>query len=298
MSFCQKCGVKLQEGDTFCGDCGARLEGANSNSKQTSGQNPQQQYVAMPSINTEAMSKHSKQTLAIILNMIVKPVSTVKDLIKNIDQKSTIILGIVLVLIQGLFSMWKLQQFIDTLDTNLIKLATVMSDTINSISGGLNIFSAGDLLGSSDSYDSARQLIKIPFSNAFLHGIILYIVVVGVMFLGIFVAAKLFSKVYVNSLNIIKLVILATIPSLCGELLSLLLAYFSASLGAVVLLMGIIASFAIIIMNIKEAVDIDDDKITYSLAVIFSIVILCALFAIYKFVLSDVRTIRELLINS
>lgn len=298
MSFCQKCGAKLHEGDTFCGDCGARLEDVKNNLQQPSGQNSQQQYVAMPSINTKEVSKHSKQTLAIILNMILKPVSTAKDLMKNIDRKSTIILGIVLVLIQGLFTVWKLQQFMDTLDVTLIKLATVMSNIMNSISGGLNIFGVSDLLGSSYSYDKARQLIKIPFSNAFLHGIILYIVVSGIMFLGIFVAAKLFSKVYVNSFKIIKLVIFATIPALCGQLLSLLLAYLSTSLGAVALLMGIIASFTIIIMNIKQAVDIDDDKITYSLAVIFSIVIVCALFVIYKFVLSDVSTIRDLLINS
>jgi len=291
MSFCQKCGNKLQDGDTFCGDCGARLEGANNSSQQ----NTQQQYVVMPSINTGAVSKHSKQTLAIILNMIVKPVSTIKDLMHNIDQKSTLILGIVLVLIQGFFSLWKLHQFMGTLDANLIKLASVMSNTINSISGGLDVFSASDFLGISGNYDNASQFIKLPSRNAFLHGIILYLVVVGVMFLGIFVAAKLLSKAYVNSSNIIKLVILATIPALCGELLSILLAYFSFSLGVFTLLMGIIASFTVLIMNIKEAVEIEDDKLAYAVAVVFSIVIACTLFAICRFVLSDINSIKNLL---
>jgi uncharacterized Zn finger protein (UPF0148 family) len=297
MSFCPNCGIKLQDGDTFCGDCGTRIEGVNNNSQQNT-QNPNTQrpsvVVVVPSINTEAVSKHSKQTLAIILNMFTKPMSTIKDLVHALDQKSTIILGVVLALIHGVFSFWKLDQSMAMLGKTLVSLASSMGDVMNSVIGGnLGSLSSSDLFNITGGYNEIKEVLKVPFFNAFLHGVILYAVMIGVLFLGIFVTSKLLSKAKINELSVAKLVILATIPFLGGELSNILFSYLNFSLGMFAFLVGILVSLILIVMNIKEVVDIEDDKLVYGLAVVFSILTACVLFATWKFVLSDMNTIAE-----
>lgn len=292
MSFCPNCGIKLQDGDTFCGDCGTRIEGVNNGPQQNTIR--PSVVVVVPSINTEAVSKHSKQTLAIIINMFTKPVSTIKDLVHTLDQKSTIILGVVLALIHGIFSFWKLDQSMAMLGKTLVTFASSMGDVMSSVmGGGSGLFNASDLLNITGGYNEIKEVLKVPFFSAFLHGVILYAVMVGVLFLGIFITSKLFSKAKINELSISKLVILATIPVLGGELSNIIFSYLNFSLGMFALLVGILVSLILVVMNIKEVVDIEDDKLVYGLAVVFSVVTACVLFATWKFVLSDMNTIAE-----
>jgi hypothetical protein len=303
MAFCSKCGSEILEGVDFCGNCGARLAEENidlqQNIQHTISQKP---LLTVPSINTNNISNHLKENLAITWNMLIKPVSTIKNLVHTLDQKSTVILAVIFALIQGILSLWKLQSIISSFDKTIASFVTKLSASMGSImgqslGGSLNPSSSGDLLGLTKVYNGVKQLIKIPYGKAFLHGIILYLIVVGILFLGIFIAAKLLSKTPANTLNIGKVTILATIPAIGGEFLNIIFSYFSSSLGIFVLLLGLLVSFTTLIMNIKEAVNIEDDKIVYVLSLIFSIVIVCSLFAVWKFILSDVNSIKNSIMN-
>lgn len=303
MSFCSKCGSEILDGVVFCGNCGAKQYGENTYPQENI------QYPTSPppslavlSINTQDISHHLKETLAIIWNMFIKPVSTIKNLVQTLDQKSTIIVAVLFALIQGLLSLWKLQSIISTFDKTIANFSTKLSTSVGSImnpilGGSLDSSGNGDITGIITFWNQVKQLMKIPYDKVFLHGIILYLIVVGILFLGIFVTAKLLSKAPVNTLNIGKVVILAIIPAIGGEFLSIIFSYFSSSLGILVLLLGILVSFTTLIMNIKEAVEVEDDKLVYALAVVFLIVLACSLFSIWKFILSDINSIKNSLMN-
>lgn len=299
MLFCSKCGSELLDGSVFCGNCGARQQEVNIDSQQSI-QSPI--VLAIPSINAKDINNHLKQILTIIWNMVIKPVSTIKNLVNTLDQKSTIIVAVLFALIQGILSVWKLQSMISAVEEIIANFGTKLSTSMGSIMSPLlgnnyNSLINGDSLGITTAYNQAKQLIKIPYGKVFLQGVILYLIIVGILFLGIFIAAKLLSKAPANTLNIGKVVILAIIPAIGGEFLSIIFSYFSASLGIIVLLLGIFASFTTLIMNIKEAVEIEDDKLVYVLSVIFLIVIAGSLFAIYKFIIIDINSIKNSMMN-
>lgn len=299
MLFCSKCGSEILDGSVFCGNCGAKQQDGNIDS-QPNIKDPI--VLAVPSINSKDINNYLKQTIAIIWNMSIKPVSTIKSLVNTLDQKSTIIVAVLFALIQGILSSWRLKSIISAFDEIIANFATNLSSSMGSImspilGADLNSFNNGDLTGITNGYNQAKQLISIPYDKVFLHGIILYLIVVGILFLGIFVTAKLLSKAPVNTLNIGKVVILAIIPAICGEFLSIIFSYFSSSLGIFVLLLGILTSFTTLIMNIKEAVEVEDDKLVYALAVLFIIVMGCSLFAIWKFILSDINSIKNSVMN-
>lgn len=299
MAFCSECGTKLQEGDIFCASCGARIQGGNTGSEPgTQPQGFQQSAAALSSINTEAISRHSRQTLDVILGMLIRPMSTIKNLLHTLDQKSTLIIGAVLALFQGIFSLWKLGQVISSMDKMLISLMKSMSSVMGMVEGGSSGLNPSDFAEITAGYGQLRKIISVPYGKAFLHGIILYLIVAGLAFLGIYVASKLSSKANVNVLNIGKLAILSTIPALGGEVISIIFSYIYSPLGMFVLLAGILVSFAVLIMNIKEVVEIEDDKLVFAASIVLSILVVCSLFAIYKFVLSDIKSIENSIVEN
>lgn len=288
MSFCSNCGTKLQEGDVFCGGCGARFDSANANTAQGN-----QQTSAAPSINTEAVSKHSKQTMDIVLGMLTKPASTIKNLIQIADKNTTLVVGAVLTLIQGLFSLWTLNQFVSMLDKKLITLTKSMGSIMGVLGGGSGSLDASDVAEITKEFAQFKKLIKIPYGNAFFHGIILYLIVAGLLFLGVYLVGKLIVKVDVDPLKAAKLAVFSTIPVLGSELINILVGYINSSLGMFVLLIGIFVSLGVVLVGIKEIFEIQDDNLVFAIAVVFAIVIACSLLAIWKFVLSDITSIKN-----
>lgn len=299
MSFCSNCGNKLKEGDVFCGSCGARCDGANGGAQQAAvQQNYQQPAAPVSSVNTEAFSRHAKQMLDIVVGMLIKPASTMKNLVHTVDQTTTLILGAILAIIQGIFSLWTLGQFVSMIDKFIVKFATSMGTLMGALGGGSKSLDASDLLGITNGISQFRKLIKIPYGAAFFHGIVLYLIVAGLIFLGIFLAGKLIAKANVDALKVLKIAVFATIPVIAAEFLKILLSYISSYLGIFVLLIGILISITAIIVSIKEIMEIDDDKLVFVMSVIFAIIIAFSLFAIWTFVVADAKSIQKSIVDS
>lgn len=87
--------------------------------------------------------------------------------------------------------------------------------------------------------------------------------------------------------------VMSTIPFLGGQVLSIIFFYFSSILGMLILLAGILVSIAVLIMNIKEVVEIEDDKLVFAASIVITILIACSLFAVWRFLLADANSIKN-----
>jgi Predicted membrane protein len=299
MLFCPNCGAKLQEGDTFCGSCGAKLNGTSVNTQHNIQHQSITKSSSISSISSFNFASNITQIIFIIFNSLIKPIASTKKYIQTLNQQTILITGAILAIIQGILSLWKLQQIVSLLSKTLQNFASSIG-SIFSIVGGtdLGLINDSDISGISSIFGEVKKAFKIPYSSVFFHGIILYLIILGLIILGIYIAAKLFSKNNIIVLNIAKLAILSTIPILGGEFFSIILSYLNFTLGTLALLIGILVTFTSIIINIKEVVEIEEDKLVYALAIIFTLVTACALFTIWKFILSDINSIKNSLINN
>lgn len=280
MPFCPNCGNIVAEEDVFCGNCGAKVK-LNNVSQVTDEQRNYSKQNAKPSIFNN---------LAAIL---IKPVSTIQRIIDEIDQKSIVVLGLLLTIIQGLFLMWSVQQFFSMLGKRVTALLMQISSLSNMFGG--NISDPASLL---NEFKQFKSFINVPYSYIFFHGAFLFIIAAAVLFIGIYFVLNAMLKVNTGSLTLFKIINLSAIPFMGGELISIIISYISLPLGIIILILGMLISFAVMIFCIKDSVNLPADKIIYLVSTITIIMIVCINLAIKQFTISDINSIKNALIGS
>lgn len=281
MPFCPNCGNNVTEEDVFCGNCGAKVKSNNVSQQVTDEFRNYSKQNAKPSIFNN---------LAAIL---IKPVSTIQKIIDEIDQKTIVVLGLLLTIIQGLFLMWSVQQFFSMLGKRVTTLLTQISSLSNMFGG--NTSDPASLI---NEFKQFKSLIEVPYSYIFFHGALLFIIAAAVLFIGIYFVLNAMLKVNSGSLTLFKIIILAAIPFMGGELISILISYISLPLGTIILIFGMLISFAAMIFCIKDSANLPADKIIYLVSIITIIMIACINFAIKQFAISDVNSIKNAFIGS
>lgn len=286
MSFCSNCGANINEDDIFCGSCGFNVKSDAATSQESTNTNN--------GIKKDSISIPKVPILRDLFSILVRPVSTIENIIKEINQKTIIIISIVFAILQGLFLMWSVQQSFSMLDKKVIEFMKQLSNLDNIFNGlNNNSIDSQSLTFAMGKIDQMKQLIHIPYGSIFIHGAILFAIVVGILFIGIYAISNLIFKIDSGSLTLFKIITLSTVPFLGGELICILLSYISSTLGLVILLLGLLISFSTLLVCIKDSLSLSVDKLIFIISITSIIMAACFAFVSWRFILSDANSIKN-----
>ena len=271
MAYCPRCGAKLSDNELFCGICGTKVNDENLVDKTVGSEEDDTESIE--DIQSPAKSINYNATISIvnvINSMLIKPITSINRFVDRIDRKGTIILSLVLATLQGLFAIWSFREMFLIIDKTFSNILSEFSD--------ISIYELG-------------ESVKIPFGRIFAHGFIAYFIAVAVLYLGIYFIFNLIHKAQIPSLKLNKAIILSTIPILGGELLFLITSYINVTLALSVLLVGILVFFSTLLYSMKKLTNVSENILLYNIAAIFTVMLLCFVFASLKFLILDIKSL-------
>ena len=272
MAFCPNCGSQLEENSTFCTNCGTKIN--NNTTTTTTTDN---------TTNTQAIAKSLNQinfgkTFNLIKDSAIKPISGGCKFISEANKEETFFVAILFTLVQGIIGMWKV-----SILYNLIKEST---SSLSSL-----IYKFADISIPTNIY------LNIPYGKIFLQNCALYLVFTAIIFLCIFLFIGKIFQTEKESFSFFKVALISTLPFLISELISLIFAYFSILLAAIILIFGIIFSIALLTLLIKNTYSIGDDKIIFIVSISCIIAFIILLLIYKQIVISNIKDISSRVIN-
>lgn len=279
--FCSKCGNKLKDDEVFCGNCGTRSREENSTETTLNyQQHGSVNFAEMTNINKEVTAEKFNKVFRIIKPMLITPTSSIKGIVNEIDKTTLIIFNVSLAIIQGLLFTWFFNESV-----------SVISKKLSSLISGFG----GSLL---EGLIDVKEFLKIPYGQIFIQGAVLFLITVGILYLGIYIVVNTIFKSNTNVLDIAKVAALITIPTLVGEILFLLVVYISLPLAIVVFVIGIFISFSTLVIGTTNLINLHDDKVTFGVSITYTVMLASVIFLIYQFVLMDIDSIKNSVVNS
>lgn len=234
MSYCRKCGTKVDEGISFCPNCGTPVN-QSTNSKTD---------VENNSNNLQTNQFDFNEIINVFKNTILKPVSGGKHFVANADKNLVIIIAIIFTLLQGLLSIWRTSE-----------LTSKISSGASSLFDRIPILSS--YIGSS--FDS----VSMPYLKIFIQECVLYLVFVGVLFGLLCLVTNYSSKVKHTAFMVFKTVLISTLPYLVCEFISIILSTFSLPLGIIFILLGLLISTITLTIIVSEGFKVKGDACAF-----------------------------------
>lgn len=303
MNYCHNCGAKIEEGDVFCISCGAKqLKDSPAEEKQF------QQNVnhdAYDNLNTQRVQQvansypNFKNQIDfakggdILLKMLLKPVTGAKEFVENGEKGTAIGITILLVVMQGLLGVWKVNQII----SGLQKLAVDFVQRMTAFTNLINPSSSANPLGSSDIADITNQInrvkpfINIPYGKIFLQNSSLIIISIIILFIILFLGTNILSKNKGETFTIYKAALIILVPTLYFELFSIIFSYLSFYIGFGVAVIGVIISLACLAAVIKDKLNIDENYSAFIVSVSFIVIFIALSISLKSFMTSNISDI-------
>lgn len=229
--FCTKCGKELKDGKC---DCSSNNEAKEEKKVET--------------VNTTTAGGVFDDLKDILTGIFKEPTTTVK----KFSNDKNFIISLIFLGACALFS----GIFIYCLYDAFIKLLASLS----TIAGGF-----GSLLGLG-SLGGTSSLYSISFGTVFFR-IFFYVAIYLVTYAGMMtLMSKVVFKQDTNFKKILTVTGLSSGFMLCGLLLASIFVYVKLGLGFTFFIVGIILSLVNLVVTAKEALDIDKDKILYTVA--------------------------------
>lgn len=128
---------------------------------------------------------------------------------------------------------------------------TLFSMIINSVLYAIVIkkaynFTKTFLLGGYGYGDVDSMLLKINFFTQFLQGMLFSLVLIMLLSLGLFIIVKVYNG---ETINIIRVIAVASVPLTCINLIAFIVSYISFSVALIVISIGVYAAIGTIFTN-------------------------------------------------
>ena len=292
MSYCSKCGKKLEEGDIYCPDCGTKNIEVNDN-------------VKIKSQTVLNVDTNFKIIVNILVNMFLKPITTAKKFINETEKNTVIMLTLFLAAMQALLGMWRISQIVSSI-TNIVQdITRKIVGIINLIQpqDSSNVISDSQINEITIEISKIKSYIKIPYGEIFLQNCALVLISVLIIFVIICVANTLLSKKAPERFKYYKTALIVIVPTLYFEFFSIIFSYLSIDLGLALALLGYIFSLICFAMVIDESLVISKDYTVYVVSVtsLVTIVVLILCFkgfmpsilsSIVSSIMNDIKNLR------
>ncbi|WP_298846822.1 zinc ribbon domain-containing protein [Clostridium sp.] len=281
MTYCSKCGSKIEANDEFCQKCGVRV---NSNPKKEKMENP-----ISDRIKPLAKAIDLDEIINIFKNSSLNPVSGGQEFVAKAQKNHVVVIAIILTFIQGILGIWKVNQIVSCLST----VVTKCYQYISSLAGlsGQNLLSyslnSSDLDSMNNTIDQFKYLNTIPYGKIFIENCGLYLVVLLVLFTCVYLGIKLILKAKWKPFIVFKAILISTLPFLICEIISIIFSYFSLYLGIIFVILGVFISIISLAIIVKESFSIKANMSVLIIS-ISGVITLTVFFIAFYYHLEDV----------
>ena len=233
MAYCSKCGTKIEEDDIYCPNCGTRRIDIDDDSKSH-----------RPNPNDRSADAGFKEAAIFFVNMFLKPITTAQKFVGSGKKNTAIILTVFTAVMQGFLEMWKMGQLVSNINNIVMQLTNSILKITQLIypSASPDSINDADINEAMSVINRIKSNIKVPYGDIFLENCILVLVSILASFAIICLANTLFSKSKPRIFKFYKTALIAAVPIIYFEFLSILFSYFSIGLGMALMLFGFIDS--------------------------------------------------------
>ncbi|MGV8983991.1 zinc ribbon domain-containing protein [Clostridium sp.] len=300
MTYCSNCGCKIEENVSFCPDCGARVSQA-PNQNQNPNLNINKEKVKQTFDNVKSLTKQID--FAEIINTIkisaLNPVSGGKQFVAKTQKNPAIIITIILALLQGLLGTWRISQIFSSLQTIVSNLLQDLS-SIGSLLGQSSPFNftSGDLKYINQNLYQLKSLITIPYAKIFFGNFAIFLLCVLVLFIFIYFGISIFAKGKCTPFTVFKAVLVSTLPILTCEIISIILSYFSLTLGIGFIILGALISITSLTIIVKDSLQIKENLCVLIVSVSFLFALLVFSIGLRSIISSNLLDIVRTTISS
>ena len=284
MTYCSKCGSKIEDTDGFCQNCGTKLN-------QTSNENRSKEKMDQTFDHVKSVT--NRINIAEIINIFkisaLNPVSGGEEFVAKTQKTSVIIITIMLTFLQGILGIFRVNQIISsvsTIITNFYRDISSFSVLFGQNSSSYNMDSS-TLDSMNKSIDQFKYMNTIPYGKIFIGNCELYLVGLLVLFISVYLGISLFSKVKCTPFMVFKAILISTLPILFCEIISILFSNFSLNLGIIFVILGAFISIATLGIIVKESFHINANLCVLIIS-ISSVIALIAFFIAFSYHLGDV----------
>lgn len=281
MSYCRNCGSEVNEGNVFCTNCGmAQVSESGAENKRTGNPNGLRQA------NFSGLGD-------IAIKMLTRPVSGAKQFAETSEKNSVIAVTLLMLVIQGLLGVWKVNQVASMLEGTVTKIFNQFVGIVNLISPGEmspNEVSTG-IAEITGAINKVKSLLNIPYGKIFIQNVVMFSVAVAVMFAVISLLIAVMNQKKSSSFTVFKASLIAFTPIIYFEFFSIMVSYLSFYLGIFVFYIGIVISIACLSMVLKEQFYIEDSFVTFIVALAFVLSYVSLLICFQKFIITDITDI-------
>jgi len=284
MTYCSKCGSKVEATDGFCPNCGARVN-------QTSNENRSKERMDQTFEHVKSVTNqiNFSEIINIFKNSALNPVSGGGQFVAKTQKTSVIIITIMLTFLQGILGIWRVNQIISSVSTILTNFYRNISSLSALFGQNSSYYSvdSGNLDSMNRTIDQFKYLDTIPYGKIFIGNCELYLVGLLVLFISIYLGISIFAKVKCTPFIVFKAILISTLPILICEIISILFSYFSLYLGIIFVVLGVFISIVTLAIIVKESFDINANLCVLIIS-ISGVIALTAFFIAYSYHLSDV----------
>ena len=302
MRYCHSCGAKIEAGDVFCTNCGTNQLQDSSEERQFQQPINHDAYVnsdtqiVQQGVNSYPNFKNQIDFAKggdILVKMLLKPVTGAKQFVESGEKRAAIGITILLIVMQGLLGVWKVNQLISSLQKMVIDLIQQVSAFMNLIEPG----SSGSTLGSSEIMEITNQInkvksfINIPYGKIFLQNSALFIISIAILFIIIYLGTNILSKNRSEAFTIYKTALIVLVPTLYFELFSIIFSYLSIYIGFSIAVIGVIISLGCLTVVIKDKLNIDENYSTFIVSISFIVIFIGLSMSLQSFISSNISDI-------
>lgn len=284
MTYCSKCGSKIEDTDGFCPNCGTKLN-------QTSNENRTKEKMDQTFEHVKSVT--NQINFAEIINIFklsaLNPVSGGAQFVAKTQKTPVIIITIILTFLQGILGIWRVNQIISSVTTtltnfyrNISSLAVLFGQNSSSYN-----MDSSDLDSINNAINQFKYLNTIPYGKVFIGNCELYLVGLLVLFISMYLGIHVFTKIKCTPFIVFKSILISTLPIFICEIISIIFSYFSLSFEIIFVVLGVFVSIATLAIIVKESFHINANLCVLIIS-LSGMIALIAFFMAFSYHLSDV----------
>ncbi|MBU3209298.1 hypothetical protein [Clostridium algidicarnis] len=258
MKYCYGCGLKVEEEDLFCINCGAKQESPKA-------------------LNEEAKSVDFSGGKYVFVKMLLKPITGAKEFVQKGEKGSSIAITLFIIVMQGILGMWRANQIISGIEKTAINMTQKVIAFSNLLTlGEMGEMDAREILNIKNEINNIKRFIDMPYGKIFLQNSGIIMCLVLTVFIITYLSCSILSKNKIETFKLYKISIIIFLPILNFEILSVICSYMSFYMGIYVAIIGLIIGVIALPLILKETLDVDENHSAFisAICVIVALIII------------------------
>lgn len=273
MKYCYGCGLKIQDEDLFCINCGAKQESPKG-------------------LSSKVKNMDLSGEKDVFINMFLKPITKAKEFVQKAEKGSVILITLFIVFMQGILGMWRANQIISGIEEIAMNMSQKIGKVLNLFAfGGRGEMDPTEILSIKGYVNNIKRFIDMPYGKIFFENMGIVMCLVFSVFIIIYLFCSIVSKNKIDTFKLYKISIIGFVPILNFEALSIICSYGSFYIGSYVAIIGAIISTIVLYSILKETLSIDENNSAFISAVCVMAVVIIIYTFYQNIIIKDIEDI-------